>query len=142
LTLKLTLWVAIVFSCLPGFSQPNKKDVINAYNLLEYGTDDIDYANAQDAREAMERARAFYNNYANVLGTLGGLIIAFAVEWLQVQFPDIKQIKFAHIGAGASALWLTNVMMAEYDRRINELRDKERLIILHVENLSIIKKTV
>jgi hypothetical protein len=129
---------ATVLSYLPVFSQPNKKDVINACSLLEYGTEDIDQASAQDTRETMERVRGFYNNYANVLGALGGLFIAFAVEWLQIQFPDIKQIKFAHIGAGVSALWLINVMMAEYDRRINELRNKERLIVLHVEELNII----
>ncbi|MGF1747671.1 hypothetical protein [Vibrio cionasavignyae] len=139
--LKLPVWVAIVFSYLPGFSQPNRKDVIDAYDLLENGVDDVELVNAQDARETMERARAFYNNYASVLGTLAGLVIAIAVEWLQAQFPDIKQLKFAHIGAGAIALWVVNIMMDEYDRRIIELREKELVIVLTIDELKVIKKT-
>ncbi|MGF1775680.1 hypothetical protein [Vibrio nomapromontoriensis] len=139
---KIPIWAAIMLSYLPGFSQPNRKDVIDAYDLLENGVDDVELVNAQDARETMERARAFYNNYASVLGTLGGLVVAIAVEGLQAQFPDIKQLKFAHIGAGAIALWIVNIMMDEYDRRVIELREKELVIVLTIDELKVIKKTV
>ncbi|MGR5284878.1 hypothetical protein ACP3V5_06140 [Vibrio maritimus] len=119
------VWLAKVMSHLPGFSQPNRNDVIEAYEWFENGVVHVKLTEAESARKVMERARKFYSNYANVLGILVGISIAGLVEWLQVQYPEVKHIKYAHIGAGAATLWIINNIMNEYDRRVEELRALE-----------------
>ncbi|NRD73069.1 hypothetical protein HQQ94_07405 [Shewanella sp. VB17] len=123
--LKAPVWIATILLYFPSLSQFNRNDVIYAFDLFENGIASIELAQVSIAGEVMERARHFYSNYANVNGAIVGLVITSFIEWVQVQFPDIKQLKFAHVGAGAIALWTVNNIMNEYDRRLHELRAKE-----------------
>jgi len=126
-------WLANALVLLPGFTEPNRDDVIRADEILDNGIESVDQDQVQAARESMERARCFFNNYAYLVGLLGATVPGVLIEWLQSYFPDFQQLRIAHVGTGAAAIWITKNMMNEYDRRIEQLKEEETVYILLCE---------
>ncbi|MCF6459125.1 hypothetical protein [Pseudoalteromonas sp. MMG024] len=123
---KVTLLALIVrvLAFLPGFTNPQRDDVIFANHIFNFGVKDIPDNDVAYAKEAMESARSFYHKYAHLLGLLVGGTISVGVEWLQHTYPEYHGIRAAHAGSGVAAGWVVNNIMSEYEKRIHQLKIK------------------
>jgi formylmethanofuran dehydrogenase subunit E-like metal-binding protein len=117
---------AKLLACFPGFTNPQRDDVIIANQLLNYGVADIQQEDIPIAKEAMDSAKSFYNQYARLLGFGLGAAVSVCVEWVQSVYPDFQGIRVAHVGSGVIAGWVVSNIMSEYERRIHQLKEKLR----------------
>ncbi|TDF35596.1 hypothetical protein EYS14_19495 [Alteromonadaceae bacterium M269] len=111
----------------PGFTNPQRDDVIIANRVLNDGVIDIQQSDLVTVKEAMEVAKSFYSKYARLLGLGLGAAVSVLVEWVQSIYPDYQGIRAAHAGSGVIASWVVSNIMSEYERRIHQLKERMKL---------------
>ncbi|AQQ00795.1 hypothetical protein B0W48_13835 [Pseudoalteromonas aliena] len=117
---------AKLLACFPGFTNPQRDDVIIANQVLNYGVAGIQHKDIPAIKESMDSAKSFYNKYARLLGFGIGATFSVFIEWVQSVYPDYHAIRAAHAGSGLIAGWIVNNIMSEYERRIHQLKEKVR----------------
>lgn len=121
----LALFVRLL-ACFPGFTNPQRDDVIVANQVLNYGVGNIQPNDMETVKEAMDSAKSFYSKYARLLGFGIGAGVSVFVEWVQAMYPDYQVIRAAHAGSGVVAGWVVSNIMSEYERRIHQLKEQMR----------------
>ncbi|MCG7534151.1 hypothetical protein [Pseudoalteromonas sp. OOF1S-7] len=116
--------IARFLAFFPGFTNPQRDDVIIANRILNFGLEDIKASDLSVAKEAMDSARGFYNKYASILGLVLGGAISAGIEWLQHSYPEYQAIRAAHVGSGVIASWIVSNIMGEYERRLHQLKER------------------
>ncbi|MBE0370519.1 hypothetical protein [Pseudoalteromonas aurantia] len=115
--------IAKLLAFFPGFTNPQRDDVIIANRILNFGLDELKTSDLPIAKEAMDSARSFYSKYASLLGLAVGGTISAGVEWLQHTYPEYQAIRAAHVGSGVIASWIVHNIMGEYERRLHQLKE-------------------
>ncbi|MCF6438447.1 hypothetical protein L1077_03255 [Pseudoalteromonas luteoviolacea] len=116
-------FIAKLLAFFPGFTNPQRDDVIIANRILNFGLDELKTSDLPIAKDAMDSARSFYSKYASLLGLAVGGAISAGVEWLQHTYPEYQAIRAAHVGSGVIASWVVHNIMGEYERRIHQLKE-------------------